>query len=261
MPDNHEEVLIVIVAGTIIFLVLTGIMTFISIYYQKKKFQHHQQLIDREKEYNEQLLQSQLEMQEQTFNTISREIHDNVGQVLSLAKVQLNIIDQTEQIDKSMLGDVKESISKAMTDLRDIARSLNTERIQLISLPETVGNELKRINRAGFTYAALHVEGSEQNMQDQKKLIIFRIIQESLQNIIKHSKASNVNVFFCYDELHLKIEIADNGTGFDTAIFNDKAAGLGLQNIISRAALIGGEATINSVINEGTTITIKTPYA
>ena len=82
-------------------------------------------------DFNQQLLQSQLEMQEQTFNIISTEIHDNVGQILSLAKVQLNIIDQGEMLDRSLLADAKESVSKAMIDLRDIAKSLNSERIKL----------------------------------------------------------------------------------------------------------------------------------
>ena len=87
-------------------------------------------------------------MQEQTFNTISSEIHDNVGQILSLAKVQLNIIDQSETLDKSLLADAKDSLSKAMTDLRDIAKSLNSERIQSSSLPEITEHELTRISRA-----------------------------------------------------------------------------------------------------------------
>ncbi len=122
-------------------------------------------------------------MQEQTFNTISQEIHDNVGQILSLAKVQLNIIDQSEQLDRTLLADAKDSVSKAMTDLRDIAKSLNSERIQLSGLPEITAQELQRINRAGLILTSIKTEGKEQNMQEQKKLIIFRIIQEALQNI------------------------------------------------------------------------------
>ena len=219
-----------------------------------------QEKIKMQNEFQQELLQAQIEMQEHTFNTISQEIHDNVGQVLSLAKLQLSIINQGETIDRSMVDDVKENIGKALTDLRDIARSLNTDRIQLMSLPETVSNELKRINRAGFINATIRLEGKEQIMQEHKKLIIFRIIQESLQNIIKHSKATNVNVLFFYDTAYLQIDVADNGIGFEIEKLNNNTTGLGLQNIISRAALIGGEATINSMLNKGTTITIKVPY-
>jgi signal transduction histidine kinase len=199
-------------------------------------------------------------MQEHTFNTISQEIHDNVGQILSLAKVQLNIIDQSETLDRTLLADAKDSVSKAMTDLRDIAKSLNTERIQLSSLPEITGHELQRISRAGLILTSIQTEGKEQNMQEQKKLIIFRIIQEALQNILKHSKAKNVDIFFCYQADYLTIEIKDNGTGFAKELLTKKD-GLGLQNIVNRAALIGGKADIKSIINEGTIITITSPYA
>jgi signal transduction histidine kinase len=260
MPPQNYQIVTGIVVATIVFM-LAGFFIFILIAYsnnKKKKFIQEKQLM--QSHFQQQLLQSQLEMQEQTFNSISQEIHDNVGQILSLAKVQLNIIDQSETLDRTLLADAKESVSKAMTDLRDIAKSLNAERIQLSSLPEITAHELQRINRAGFMLTSLHTEGQEQPMQEQKKLIIFRILQEALQNILKHSKAKNIDVFFCYETNHLKIEIADNGTGFDKELITKKD-GLGLQNIISRAALIGGKADIKSITNEGTCITIITPYA
>lgn len=257
--ENYQVVTGVVIA--IIVLLLAGFFILILVTYsnsRKKKFIQEKQIL--EATYNEQLLQSQLEIQEQTFNTISREIHDNVGQILSLAKVQLNIIDQSESLDKRLLSDAKESLSKAMTDLRDIAKSLNSERIQFSSLPEITNFELERINRSGIMMASLCVEGLEQNMQVQKKLIIFRIIQEALHNILKHSRAKNIDLRFCYGTGRLKIDIIDNGKGFDKNMLTKKD-GLGLQNIVSRATLIGGEAHINSIINEGTVITIISPYA
>ncbi len=257
MPN--KIILVIVVA--LIFLTLAVIITLFVIIYQRRQLKYKKTTEELKQTFQQELLKSQVEMQEQTFNTISREIHDNVGQTLSLAKVQLNIIDQTENLDKTLLGDAKDGIGKAMVDLRDIARSLNTERIQLKSLPETVDNELKRISRSGLMLTSIRMEGKEQKMDDHKKLIIFRMIQESLQNIIKHSKATNIAAVFYYGDKELKIEITDDGQGFDIANLNDNTTGLGLQNIISRASLIGGEASINSIINLGTTVTIKTPYA
>lgn len=198
-------------------------------------------------------------MQEQTFNTISQEIHDNVGQVLSLAKVQLNIMAQHKAFDEAMVNDVKDSVGKAMTDLRDIAKSLNTERVKLASLPEITSVELQRITRSGLMQTSLQTDGAEQNLPEQKKLIIFRIIQEALHNILKHSAATNIEVSFYYDLSQLKVKIADNGTGFDMGLLSQKD-GLGLKNMINRAALIGGKADIESIINNGTFITITCPY-
>ena len=173
--------------------------------------------------------------------------------------MQLNILEQSETFDKTLLADAKDSVSKAMTDLRDIAKSLNSERIHLSGLTEIITHELSRISRSGLMLTNLHIEGREQPIHDQKKLILFRIIQETLQNVLKHSKAKNVDLNFYYEQDCLKIQVTDNGKGFDKNV-STKKEGLGLQNIINRAALLGGEAHINSKINEGTTITIITPY-
>ena len=245
----HETyIVIIIVTGTIILLSLVILIIVFTV-------RHKQNLLLHKSE----LLQSQLEMQEQTFNTISQEIHDNVGQVLSLAKVQLNIMGQHKSFDENMLNDVKDSVGKAMTDLRDIAKSLNSERIKLASLPEITSIELQRINRSGLMQTAMQTDGAEQNLPDQKKLIIFRIIQEALHNILKHSGATNIEVSFYYDLTQLKIKISDNGTGFDMDLLSKKD-GLGLKNMINRAALIGGKANIESIINNGTFITLTCPY-
>ena len=260
MPKTNEQVIVTIVAITITLLFLGILFLVMLLNYQQRKRKFHQEKQMLEINFTQQLLQSQLEMQEQTFNTISREIHDNVGQILSLAKVQLNIIDQTGTLDRALLSDARDSVSKAMIDLRDIAKSLNSERVLLLSLPEITGYELQCINRLGTMLTSLHIEGSEQSIDQQKKLIIFRIIQEALQNIFKHSKAKAIHVLFCYESEHLKIQISDDGIGFhpDQISQND---GFGLHNIVNRAALIGGKATISSKPNEGTTITIITPYA
>lgn len=259
MQESKQQIIIVIIA-IIIVLIFLGFLYLIALLYynsQKKK-----DLIEKEnikKDFQQQILQSQLEIQEHTFNTISQEIHDNVGQVLSLAKMQLNIIEESEGNDKQMLKEARENISIAMTDLRDVAKSLSSDRIQTMELDEAVGQEIIRLNKSGVLSASIEVAGQIQTVPIQKKLILFRIIQESLQNIIKHAQATNVFIIFNYRTDALDIVIQDNGKGFDPA--ERQQAGLGLQNIINRSSLIGGTAIINSAVNEGTNITIILPYA
>lgn len=246
---KETEVLIVIVSGTIILLSMSILVIIFTVKHQRNVLLHKSEL-----------LKAQLEIQEQTFNTISQEIHDNVGQVLSLAKVQLNIIDQGEILNKELLADAKDSVSKALGDLRNIAKSLNTDCIRISSLPESISLEVKRINRARLINATFTSKGKVRNIEDQKKLIIFRIIQEALQNILKHAKAKNVDIRFQYKPDYIKIKIHDNGIGFDKELLSKKD-GLGLQNIVNRAAMINGKADIKSTLNEGTTITITSTYA
>lgn len=146
-----------------------------------------------------------------------------------------------------------------MSDLRDIAKSLSTERIQAISLSEMTNHELQRINRSGLMVASLQSEGIEQVINEQKKLILFRMVQESLHNILKHSNATNILVSVFFNTDNITIEIKDNGKGFEIGSLA-KGEGLGLQNIVDRAVLIGGEAKISSCHGTGTTITIISPY-
>ena len=210
--------------------------------------------------FNEELLKSRLEIQEHTFNHISQEIHDNVGQILSLAKVQLNIMDQKDELNKTLLGEAQENISKAMNDLRDMAKGLSSERIQLLNLKETIEQELQRVNKTGLMKATVQVEGVEQSIDVQGKLIIFRILQECLQNIIKHAEATQVVVSIHYKPDVLIVLVSDNGKGFDINLKPDNEKGLGLQNMINRAIVLGGSVGIESTPGAGTKIYLTIPY-
>jgi len=213
--------------------------------------------------FEKQLLQSKLEIQEETFNAISQEIHDNVGQMLSLARIQLSIIAQQQAAEIPGLVQVKETVGNALTDLRNIAKSLSNERLQLRSLPESINEEVERLHKASSLQIFFKIEGQERDLNKQAKVILFRIVQEALQNILKHANAGQVQIVFSYLPEQMQISIADNGIGFNVENQRTQLKGLGLQNILNRAALIGGAANIHSSIDQGTTITISinTPYA
>lgn len=258
---EKNQIIFFICFVSILLILLLGFLLFILLVQRNKSNRFIRERERLKSEFSEQLLRSQLEIQEQSFNIVSMEIHDNVGQTLSLLNVQLNIIDQKEMLDRVLLADAKDSVKKAMIDLRDIAKSLSTERIQLASLSQMTTHELKRINQTGVMKAFFSIAGEEQSIQGERKLILFRIIQECFQNIIKHSNATNVFVNFAYKEAHLEVKITDDGKGFDMdSLLSIDGKGLGLQNIIKRATVINGEAKIESSINQGTTITIITRY-
>jgi len=261
MSDNqYQEILIVLIFCTILFLVLAAIILLFLYLYQRRRFAQQQQLTELQQQFKEQSLKAQLEIQEQTFHAISQEIHDNVGQVLSLAKVQINIMNESERMDKAMLEDVRDNVGKAMTDLRDLARSLSSERIRSCSIHETLLQEADRINKTGVIRAEVTVEGEVREIGAQKKLILFRIIQESIQNCIKHAEAETVFIFIHYQADGVYVSIRDNGKGFDPAVALQNGSGLGLGNIRTRVHLTGGTYAINSVLQEGTHITLTIPY-
>jgi signal transduction histidine kinase len=259
MSQTEQEIAIVIVAISCILIFLGIIFLFLIIYYKGKKRKIEIEKEQLRKEFEQQSLQSQLEIQEQTFNAISQEIHDNVGQILSLAKIQLNILESQWEKAPPLLQDSKENISRAMTDLRDIAKSLNTDRIEQLKLVQAIELETERLNKAQILNCQLEIIGAEQPVEGRKKLIVYRIIQEALNNVLKHAKATEVKIILDYTSELFTIIIRDNGKGFDQKIITSH--GLGLQHIIKRTGLIGGIATINSALNTGTSITLNIPYA
>jgi len=261
MQNERDQVIFTIIAVIIVLLFLGVLFLVMLFYYNNKKGQMSKEKQLMRATFDKQLLESKLEIQEQTFGMISQEIHDNVGQILSLAKVQLGIMEQKQSVDGELLGNVKENISLAMTELRDIAKSLSSERLQQLSLQDSIGQEIRRINRSGFIHVSSDVQGIEKNIPDQHKLIAFRIVQEGLQNIIKHASASEVKLSIRYMDDRMFITIFDNGVGFDPETEFKKREGLGLQNILNRAQLVGGKADVMSKPGEGTTLQIQIAYA
>jgi hypothetical protein len=258
--NTESDLILAVVIATILFFLMIAFIISYFIIYRRKRKEHVYQMKSAKEEYERQLLKSQLEIQEETFNQISQEIHDNVGQLLSLARIQINIMNESANFNKSMLDEVKENIGKAITDLRDIARSMNSERIQQASIFEAVVMESERVNKSGVIQARVLSEGLERSMNTQKKLILFRIIQECIQNILKHAEAGEVVIRFCYLPTGLEVGVQDNGKGFDPDKNLATGGGMGLPNIRKRAALTGGSVMINSDRARGTLILIKIPY-
>lgn len=214
-------------------------------------------------EFQQTLLQTQLEIQEQTLKTISEEIHDNVGQVLSLAKLNLNTMDisKTAQL-QGKIDSALAQVSKAINDLRDLSKSFNTDNISAIGLVRAVEYELDMIKKTGLHKTSFNVEGKIKRLEPQKELILFRIVQETLHNIIKHAGASSIWISARYTENDLELEINDNGKGFDTAAAGDQdtGSGLGIRNMNNRARLIGAEFNLSSIKDEGTSVAIVLPF-
>jgi signal transduction histidine kinase len=147
-----------------------------------------------------------------------------------------------------------------MADLRDVAKGLNGDRILGVGLDEAVSQEIFRINRSGILSIHLQIKGKTKEIEHQKQLILYRVIQECIQNIIKHAAASKVSLILDYSDQELEIMIADNGKGFNVAKEKGNVQGLGLMNMYKRMALIGGQITIQSQPVTGTTIKINLTY-
>jgi len=261
--SNLSNDIILIILGTLFTLLIISFIIIFIIIYQKRHQGYIKEKQDLQTGFQHILLESQLEIQEQTLQTISQEIHDNIGQVLSLAKLNLGTMDagKPEQLQQK-IDDSKHLIGKAIQDLRDLSKSLNTDYVAEMGMIQAIDYELEMIRKSGALTTSFTIEGSSVKLEAQKELIIFRIVQEVINNIIKHAKASSLRIVLTYAPGRCTIAVTDDGAGFDlsplTAGHNNKF-GLGIRNMHKRAQLIGAEFTIASTIGVGTTVSLQLP--
>lgn len=248
---EKEEIIILVVTVSIVLAAFGLLFVFIYILYKKKQRLHLQKI----QSLTEQMLQSQIEIQEQAFADISRELHDNIGQQLTLAKLHLNTLKNiTENNDIEKIAESKDLISDSIYQIRDIAKTLLGERINAIGIDEAIKNETSRIHKIGICEVSYFTEGEPFAINPQKEIILFRIIQEALNNAVKHATACNIDIRLNYTASQMNISIKDNGKGFIQG--KDKQSGIGLMNMRSRAAAIGSKLLITSEPGKGTLIEI-----
>lgn len=259
MFNSPTEVAIVfLIVCTLLIALLIGFITTMIYRYQQKQNKYYKDLEELKINHANEMLQSQLEIQEQTFENISREIHDNIGQKLTLAKLHLNTlhIKNTEKAT-IQLNDSITIISEAINDLSDISRSMSSEIILNNGIVKALEFEISQLKKSSLYEIDLEVTGNPVFLESQKELVLFRIIQEALNNIMKHSYASSILIGLHYDEHLLLLTISDDGKGFASEIISEK--GTGIANMKRRAGLLNGIFTIESKPDCGTFINIKIP--
>jgi two-component system NarL family sensor kinase len=260
MQQSGYIVSILVLLSTLL-LALLSLFVMIIIQKHKKRVVSQRTQINRLVHNQEKkILDAQIKIQEQTFKSISSEIHDNIGQRLTLAKLQLNIaLGNPKILDSVKIGihDAVNSLTECIAELRDLSRSLSYDRIGIFGFQELIENDLKQlISVYPITYKCqrhgeLHLIGIE------KEMIIYRIFQEIIQNTIKHASANEFSVHLHYKQEQLEVIFKDDGVGFDVKKIKIPN---GLNNIRDRASSINSTIEIHSNCGQGTRITLKIPY-
>lgn len=253
---GEENLTTLLSFGTVVALAFVVFVVLLAYLFttRKNKLLKEKQLM--KSQFEQELLQTQLEIQEQTLKNISEEIHDNVGQVLSLAKLNLNTFENNPE---KKLQATKDLVSKAINDLRDLSRSLHGDKMAEIGLQEAIVNELKILQNTGQYETQLKTEGVAYKLEPQKEMVLFRIVQEALHNSVKHARANALEVQLNYSPNVFTLIVHDNGKGFNSETLTSAQTGIGLKSMRNRAILIGGKFSISSTENGGTSISVEIP--
>ena len=263
MQNQNPEIYFVTIIGIILGLLLVGFIVTILFLYQRRQ-QRQEKEMERVKDmYEKEVLRSQLEIQENTFKAIAQELHDNIGQMLSVAKLSLSALPvEKEHVAFEQLQSSQQVLNKAIGDLSNLTKGLYTDRISDVGLAESIKFEIYTLRSTGVVKIHFRQEGTEIGFNEQNSIFLFRIFQEALNNTLKHAKATEIFVKLNYGDDAFTLEIRDNGIGFDLAKKQQSAtsySGVGLKSMFNRAKLIGANITIDSEYGKGTIILVDLP--
>lgn len=262
MQNKAQEFYIIITIAILLALMLVGFIVTILFLYQRRRHQQEQELAHMKDQYEQEALKSQLEIQENTLKTISQELHDNIGQMLSVVKISLAVLPVSrEHAAYEPIQNSRSILNNAIADLSSLTKSLHTDRITDINISEAIGFEVDSVKKSGIIDIVYEVKGREMVLDEQRKVVLFRMFQEILNNILKHSKANTVKITLDYPgDNKFALSIVDNGVGFDVADKRQNASstsGVGLKSLFNRAKLIGAKLTMQSEPGKGTSVSIE----
>lgn len=162
MSGEISEIVIVVLVGTFLILLLIIFLLTMFFTFQRRHFQHKQEKINLHAQYLQEILQTQIEIQNSTLQQIAQELHDNVGQLLSVAKINLNILEDYQHIDEvqACIDQTNELIGQVIDDVRALTKSFDGDFVKDFGLEDSVSQELLRIRKTNKYVTELIVSGN-----------------------------------------------------------------------------------------------------
>lgn len=241
-------------AGLAIFVMMISFVVFTVILYNQRQKAFISERREREARFKAELAQVQGEILEDIMKQVSSEIHDNLGQQAAVLKLQLHGIRKMQ--DPAMADKALETLSGLISDMKSLSVSLNTEQLRRNTLPESLLFEARRIHNTGLITVYTEVEQDIMPLSPDTRIFLYRIVQELLQNALKHARASEIHIRLHGNEQLIRIEVADNGIGME-ASRKEGVVSTGLDNLRKRCELIGAVLQINSAAGIGTSVKIN----
>ncbi len=248
----------ILLLGTIVAFVLIAFIILVVILYRRSQLKI---LLERQ-EFKQNILETEKEIQEQTLDNISRDLHDNFGQIASLLKINLNLLSKDlKEADLLRVKESKELLSKLINDIKVLSSSLAAENLAKQGLASRIASDLERVKRTGSIEVDYKTDIHEPELKPEERVFLYRIFQEILNNALKHAHATRFDVSLNQQGIGTELIFTDNGVGIPDEKLRDHDRylnGNGLLNIRERCKLIGASYNIHSQLNQGTTITIST---
>lgn len=222
-----------------------------------EKFETEKELTNQRLLQQKLVAETNIKAQEKVRQEIGVELHDNINQILAASKLYLDKALSYELTDADLLQRSKDNIVKAIEEIRRLSHRLVVPPLADITLIQIVNDLIDEIHETTSIHVHLTTRNFTEEMIDKDtKLTVYRIIQEQVNNIVKHSKAGNAYIQLAASPEAFLLTVQDDGIGFDT---KKLSSGIGLQNIKNRIEFYDGTVTIHSEPNQGSALQVSIP--
>lgn len=251
--DQERKTQVLLIATVAGFLLLIAVFYVVYTRYKLKKKAEMDERIAIQQKLR---FKAVMEAEEKERVRIARELHDSLGQMLSAAKMNISAMDSYNTDDAKLAGNAKKLIDDSVKEVRTISHNLMPTSLMEKGIEPALNELAAKINDTGLLQIDLLVSAGDERLDSSVEIAIYRIVQEVVNNMIKHSKANRVEVMLDYNAEKVYLSIKDNGVGFDTATI-ETSSGIGWRNIFSRVYMMNGDVQIQSQPGRGTLVNIE----
>lgn len=263
--STPAEVYILITFGSLVMIFLTGFLIVFFIKYQQKVSEQRIRLKQLEIEYQQLIIEASLESQEIERRRVASDLHDSVGAMLAAIRLGIGTIARAGTSNTEAISDTKILLDETIESVRKISRDLMPSTLELLGLGEAIHEMCDRFEATTGIAFKLQIQLTNGELGKKEQLIFYRVVQEIINNALKHAKASSISVSLIDTATEIEAIVKDNGKGFFHNFERQekdsiKSMGLGLFTISGRINLLGGKIRMDPEISSGTTYYLTIPY-
>lgn len=232
------QIYLILALAVVTMLIMAGAIILFVVFYQKRMLKEQMKRQILEYQYQQKMLQAELESQELERRRLAEDLHDSIGGMLSTIRVGLTTVARGLP-DPQSIAETKQMLDDTITSVRRISRDLMPSTLEKFGLTHALTELCERFQATSRIQIDATLPEEDLNFGKHRELMIFRIVQELLNNAIKHAQATRINVLLLHEN-SIVVKVEDDGIGFDPAAFQKKTGkGLGLFNIENRVRLLG----------------------
>jgi len=236
----------VLILGTLGMFFMAITLVSIVVFHQRRVIRFNKQIQKMEEEKQQMLLRASIQFQEEERQRIAADLHDDAGPLLATARLYLNenLIHQETAVQLQSIFSAKQIIDDSIQLIRNISHSLMPPTLKNFGLEAAIKDLFEKINGSGVINASARFHDNRQRLNDEQELLVFRILQELVTNIIKHSSAGFIHLTQNAQSNIVYFRIHHDGKGIlqpDFEKMEHNSAGLGLKNIQSRIRVLKGK--------------------